>query len=83
MDKNTKVIPRTICTPISYKTLEQFCEGSNLPATATNDKGENVVITTEPFESSKCYRLDTYQENGWIRSNHYYPNGDTDECYDR
>lgn len=69
------------CTPITFASLEAFTRGTVLPASAVNDSGENVILTTEPFEDSYCYRLDTYQKNGWIRINRYYPTGDTDETY--
>lgn len=78
-----QVVPKEICTPITYKNLERFCQDSTLPATAVNDKGENVIISTEPCTEGKCYRLDTYQNNNWIRINRYYQNGDVDETYDR
>ncbi len=79
----TTVIARQICTPVTYDTLKQFCQGANLPATAINDNGESVVISTEPFEGSYCYRLDTCQHNGWIRTNYYYGDGSVDELFER
>jgi hypothetical protein len=75
--------PFVFCSPIEYKTLEAFCAGTQLPATATNDKSEDVIITTEPWEDSKCYRIDTYQKNNWIRINRYYSDGSVDETYER
>ena len=80
---STTVVPQQLCTPINYDTLKQFCLDANLPATAVNDKGESVVISTEPFEGSCCYRLDTCQHNGWIRTNYYYEDGSVDELFER
>ncbi len=80
---NTQVIPRKICTPISFDNLEVFCSTSELPATCVNDKGENVIISKEPYEDTYCFRLDTYQSNNWIRINRYYPNGGFDETYEK
>lgn len=74
--------PKVMCSPISYDNLEIFTRGANLPATAVNDKGENVIISTEPSNQGMCYRLDTYQQNGWVRINRYYENGAWDEEYD-
>lgn len=70
--------PFVFCSPINYQTLEAFCLGHTLPATATNDRGENVIVIKE----SDCYRLDTFQENGWVRTNRYYKNGVMDESYE-
>ena len=73
--------PRRICSPINYANLAIFTRGAELPATAVNDKGENVIVTTEPSDLGMCYRLDTYQNNGWIRINRYYKDGAWDEEY--
>ena len=73
--------PRKICSPINYSNLARFTEGADLPATAVNDKGENVIVTTESSDLGICYRLDTYQNNGWIRINRYYKDGSWDEEY--
>lgn len=73
--------PRSICSPINYANLAIFAKGAELPATAVNDKGENVIVTTEPNDLGMCYRLDTYQNNGWVRINRYYKDGAWDEEY--
>lgn len=75
--------PKVICSPINYNNLAIFTRDANLPATAVNDKGENVIVSTEPSDLGMCYRLDTYQRNGWIRTNRYYKDGAWDEEYDR
>lgn len=76
------VKPKVICSPITYDNLEIFTQGTNLPATAVNDKGENVIVSLEPSDLGVCYRLDTLQLDGWIRINRYYKNGAWDEEYD-
>lgn len=73
--------PKKICSPINYANLARFTRKSNLPAAAVNDKGENVIVTTESSSLGVCYRLDTYQHNGWIRINRYYKDGSWDEEY--
>lgn len=80
---NSNTIPRTVCSPISFATLEVFCSDTQLPAACVNDRGENVIISKEPYGDTDCYRLDTYQKNDWIRTNCYYPDGDVDETYDK
>ena len=72
----------TICTPITFKNLDVFCSGTQLPAVSVNDKGENVIVSKEPYENDYCYRLDTYQRNNWVRVNRYYPDGSIDETYE-
>lgn len=79
----TITTPTKLCTPITFENLDVFCSTTNLPATAVNDNGESVIISTEPFEGSYCYRLDTCQHNGWIRTNYYYEDGSIDELFDR
>lgn len=81
MKSNT--IPRTVCSPISFATLEVFCSDTQLPATCINDKGENVIINRESYGDAYCYRLDIYQKNDWIRTNRYYLEGEVDETYDK
>ena len=73
--------PIKICSPISYANLARFTEGADLPATAVNDKGENVIVTTEPSDMGMCDRRDTYQNNGYVRINRYYEDGSWDETY--
>lgn len=53
--------------------------GANLPLCATNDKGENVVISG----GKDMYHLMTFQSNGWCRENEYYPDGTITETFSR
>ena len=49
-----------------------------------NENGEYVSVhtyTNEEGETVKQYR--TYQNNGWIRINEYYPDGTITETYER
>ena len=78
-------IPGKLCDPITFKNLMTFTEGADLPATATNDKGESVIVGKEHYGeqlTNYCFRLDTYQKNGWIRTNRYYPGRLRDESYE-
>lgn len=73
--------PGVICSPITFQNLEIFCSQTELPGTAVTPNDENVIVSREPYEDSYCYRLDTYQNNNWIRVNRYYPDGSIDETY--
>ena len=78
-------VPKKFCSPLNFKNLSLFTSTTTLPATALNDKGENVIVSKERYEGDPtgyCFRIDTYQENGWIRTNRYYPNGLSDESYE-
>lgn len=79
------VIPKEFCSPLNFKNLGLFTSTTELPATATNDKGENVIVSKESFGdgvADYCFRIDTYQNNGFIRTNRFYPNGVVDESYE-
>lgn len=79
-----KTKPGTLCTPINYNNLSVFTLGASLPVSAVNDKGETVVISQEPDGTgSRCFRLDTYQKNDWVRTNRFYANGVITEEYER
>ena len=53
--------------------------GYTTPFTATNSRKENVIIQ----RAQDYIRLDTYQSNGWIRVNEYYPDGTVTETFER
>lgn len=44
-----------------------------------NSDGENVIVTID--EESACLR--TFQHNDWIRTNIYYPDGTSEELYEK
>lgn len=45
----------------------------------TNSSGENVLV----FIDDTCALLKTLQSNGWMRINVYYPDGSSEEYYER
>ena len=51
------------------------CEG----LVGTNEDGEKVIVTID--DKSACTR--TLQFNGYIRTNTYYPDGTSEETYER
>lgn len=68
----------------SYKDLNQSLvqaeqAGFTSPFSATNSQNENVIVQ----RTHDYIRLDTFQDNGWIRVNEYYPDGTITETYER
>lgn len=53
--------------------------GYTTPFSATNSSKENVIV--QRYQG--YIRLDTYQNNGWIRVNEYYPDGTITETFER
>lgn len=62
-----------------YKEIEEKTKGVDLPITAVNEDGENVIINCV----DNCYRVTTLQKNGWCRTNIYHPDGTIEELYGR
>lgn len=46
---------------------------------STNSEGENVIVNID----SECASTRTLQHNGWQRINIYYPDGTSEEYYER
>lgn len=44
-----------------------------------NSSGENVIVSIDKKEA--C--LETLQDNGWARTNYYYPDGTWEELYSK
>lgn len=64
---------------MKYKEIEAKVRGIDLPATAVNEDGDNVIIDC----ADDCYRVTTLQKNGWYRTNIFHPDGTIEELYDR
>ena len=68
---------------MNYNELRKLISGKNLPISATNENGENVIIEEgSDNELGHFYRTENAQHNNWVRINYYYENGDTEELYD-
>lgn len=85
MDEGTQVvtIPGKLCSPITFANLEVFCKDASLPAVATNDQGESVIVAREYGGDEYCYRLDIAQHNDWMRIERYYPDGSLEWSYEK
>lgn len=64
---------------MKYKEIKAKTKGIDLPATAVNEDGDNVIIDC----IDDCYRVTTLQKNGWYRTNIFHPDGTIEELYDR
>lgn len=64
---------------MKYKEIKAKTKGIDLPATAVNEDGDNVIIDC----IDDCYRVTTLQKNEWYRTNIYHPDGTIEELYDR
>ena len=53
--------------------------GHTTPFSAENKNGEAVIIQ----RAKDCIILQTFQHNGWVRTNEYYPDGTITETYDK
>ena len=63
---------------MSYQELEGLLSGRSALC-GTNQDGEKVIVQKQ----KSCIATITSQNNGWLRKNYYYPNGDTEEMYER
>lgn len=75
-------------SPITYENIKKavaaaLADNRSLPLSATNEYGNNVIVSSGGGDGGHFYRLDTLQDNGWIRVNEYYEDGTITEIYER
>lgn len=69
---------------MTYQELHNMTQGHTLPQGSRNKSGEVVIISRgTDCSGRKFFAVKTYQENGWIRTNHIYEDGSTEELYTR
>lgn len=71
---------------MGYETLKELVEasGKKLPCSATNEKGEFVIIERGCSEDKVDYfQTTTLQSNDWLRTNTFYADGVTTETFER
>ena len=63
---------------------EGFAE-SDLPLLGKNEDGASVILSaiTDISDGSTAFKLETAQENGWMRINIFYKDGTVEELYER
>ena len=70
---------------MTYNELKKLVEesGKELPLSATNENGENVIIENDYIDGEHAFKLTTAQHNNWCRINIFYQDGNVDEIYER
>lgn len=69
-----------------YEEIKQKVEGfgKGCPLSGTDGDSNPIIIGEgRNGESGHFYEVQTAQSNGWLRTNTYYENGDTEETFDR
>ena len=67
--------------PMTYQELAKATENQQLPLSAINEHGENVVIEHRDYREQKHFKLTTAQRNGWCRINYIYEDGSLETTY--
>lgn len=68
--------------PYDMSQLTQMINMANrfdMPLVGENEDGEMVMTEA----TSEFVRIVTYQQNGWVRVNYFYPDGTIEELYER
>lgn len=55
----------------------------DLPLSFTNEEGDTCILDTSVADGERCYFTLTAQSNNWTRRNVYYPDGTSEELYER
>lgn len=66
-----------------YSDIKLLIGSRKLPISATNEKGENVIVSEGEAGGVHYYETQTFQSNDWVRTNTYYADGTIDESYDK
>lgn len=67
-----------------FNELAKITKGKNLPLTAVNENGENMIIESgKDTELGIFFRVIVFQHNGWNRINIYYEDGTFEEEYSK
>lgn len=60
---------------LSYKNLKRVL-GRSMGLHGVNESGEDIVV----MNGRDCVFVDTYQNNGWVRTDAYYSDGMIETC---
>ena len=61
----------------TYERLDAML-GSAEQTFGKNDNDENVIVN----RGSDSIYTETFQKNGWVRTNYFYPDGTVEELYE-
>lgn len=65
-----------------YEELLDRTKNVDLPALCTINE-ETAIVTRGVDDCGKYFKVDTAQNNGWLRINHYYEDGTITETFER
>lgn len=68
--------------PYDLRKVNYLCSAADripLPLVGKNEEGETVMAEV----LHQFLKMTTYQSNGWIRINYFYPDGTIEEMFDR
>jgi hypothetical protein len=70
---------------IKAKLVEKGFGVHDLPLVGKNEDGETLIISVvKDIETgSDAFKVETAQDNGWMRVNIYYKDGTVEELYER
>lgn len=66
---------------MTYQEIKEIVGDKALPQVGENENGERVIIEVGRDENGAYYTTTVSQDNGWLRINRYYENGDYEEEY--
>ena len=68
--------------PDDLEQIKQLVDNSDefeMPLIGVNEDGESTMTEV----TDKFVLVKTFQDNGWLRNNYYYPDGCCEELYSR
>lgn len=70
---------------MTYAELKKLTSGKEMPLSAENEEGENVIIVGGYSEDAQMYfyEVRTYQHNHWTRINIFWEDGTIEELFDK
>lgn len=64
-----------------YEQLKRLMKDTDY-ALGTNGQGETIIFQLGENGNGNYVKTITCQKNGWLRTNVFYENGDTEELFD-
>ena len=89
MDKSTLEVKKMYDLGRQYDVIgpwlkENGCTINDLPLSAKNDSGEDVIVEAQIDENGDpIWKITTIQKNEWSRINFYHRDGTVEEMYSK
>lgn len=70
---------------IKAKLTEKGYGVHDLPLVGKNEDGQTIIVSVvkDIEDGSDAFKVETAQDNGWMRVNIYYKDGTVEELYER